>query len=215
MTLAFIDPIEKIIRQRRSIRKYKADMPQPRWIEAIVECAALAPSPSNTQPVRFVRIHSEEKREALHEAMVRRHRELLERLGESGGPKKTRNLINVYYRYSDFMFHAPVILAVGTVPEARSFSGKLVEANILAEDSRGETDLDISLGLALKGLLLKCEALGLGSCILTAPLVFVPEAEKVLGLGDVRIKCFVTVGFPDETPPPIERKGLPEIYREI
>lgn len=215
MTVAFIDPLDKIMRRRRSIRKYKADMPQPGWIETIIECAAMAPSPSNTQPVRYVRIQSPEKRGTLHRTMIERHRELLDKVRESGAPKKARNLINVYYRYSDFMFDAPVLLAVGTVIETRSFSGKLVEANIMENDARGETDLDISVGLALKGLLLKCEALGLGSCILTAPLVFVPDADRILGLEDIRVKCFVTVGFPDETPPRVERKGLAEVYREI
>lgn len=214
--LAFIDPVEKMIRKRRSIRKYKPDVPPSGWIEAIISCAAFAPSPSNSQPVRLFRISSEEVREKLHAEMTDRRRELLEILDSRGGEKKTRNLINAYFRYSEFMFDAPVILAAGTITGHESFSGKLREAGILPpEPARGETDLDISLGLALQSLMLKSEAIGLGTCILTGPLAFLPEVEKTMGIEGVRIKCFVTVGFPDETPAPVDRKGLSEIYREI
>ncbi len=214
--LAFIDPVEKIIRKRRSIRKYKPDAPPPGWIESIIACAALAPSPSNSQPVRFFRISSDEVREKLRDAMIERRQELLDILDAKGGAKRTKNLINAYFRYSEFMFDAPVILAAGTITTIETFSGKLREAGVLPpETARGEADLDISVGLSLKALLLKSEALGLGTCILTGPLAFLPEVEKIIGLEGIRIKCFVTVGFPDETPAPVEKKGLSEIYREI
>jgi len=208
--------VEKIIRKRRSIRKYKPDAPPSGWIEAVISCAALAPSPSNTQPVRFFRIASAQMLEKLHQAMTERRREFLQILDAKGGAKKTKNLINAYFRYSEFMFDAPVILAAGTITTGESFSGKLREAGILlAESARGEADLDISVGLALKALLLKGEALGLGTCILTGPLAFLPDVETTLGVENVRIKCFVTLGFPDETPAPVEKKGFAEIYTEI
>lgn len=211
---AFIDPVEKIIRKRRSIRKYKPDMPPPGWIDSAVSCAAMAPSPSNSQPVRFVRISSGQILDRLKQTMEARRREFLEILSTKAGAKKTRNLINAYYRYSEFLFNAPVIIAAGTI-QTNTFSGKLVEAGILTEDTRGETDQDITVGLALKGLILKCEALGLGTCILTAPLAFLPDVEKTLGLDDIRVKCFVTMGFPDETPSTVDKKSASEIYREI
>lgn len=209
------DPVETLIRARRSIRKYKPDMPPPEWIEAIVACASMAPSPSNSQPVRFVRIRSPQLREALRAGMVQRRDELLHRLSETGAPKRLRNLINVYFRYSEFLFHAPVILAVGTDAGTESFSRKLVDAKILQADTRGETDLDITVGLALEGLMLKSVSLGLATCILTAPLVFLEDMEKTIGLENIRIKCFITVGFPDETPSPPERKPISEIFSEI
>lgn len=215
MMLTFLDPVEKVIRRRRSIRRYKTDMPQQGWIEAAVSCAALAPSPSNTQPVRFVRISSEEKRQKLQRAMLDRRRQLLEDLEAIGGQKKTRNLINAYFRYSEFMFTAPVLIGAGTVTGIESFSSKLYEARVLTENNRGETDLDISLGLSLLSMVLKCESIGLGTCILTAPLAFLTDVEKTLGLEGMRIKCFVTVGFPDETPSPVEKKSFSEIYSEI
>ncbi|RLC30963.1 MAG: hypothetical protein DRH37_04120, partial [Deltaproteobacteria bacterium] len=75
--------------------------------------------------------------------------------------------------------------------------------------------LDIALGLALKGFILKGEALGLGSCILTAPLVFMSEPDHMLGVNDLAVRCFITVGFPDETPPAVKRKSVSEIYMQV
>lgn len=209
------DPFDRIISARRSIRKFKAAPVPPDWIESMISCGALAPSPSNSQPVRFYRISSGAVLRDLHACLIESRDKLLERLDARGGAKKTRNLVNAYFRYSEFMFSAPVIICLGVVEGARSFSARLVEAGILDSDLRGDADLDISVGLALSGLLLKSTAMGLGACTLTAPLVFLPDLEKRLGLTGVRIKCLVAIGFPDEVPPRIEKLALSEVYREI
>jgi nitroreductase len=209
------DLLDEITSARRSVRKYKAEVPPAFCIEAMIACAAKAPSPSNSQPVRFVRISSPEIRASLHEEMIRRQRDLLDRVEAEHSPKRTRNLVNACFRYSEFMFYAPVLIAAGTIPGSGGFSRRLAEAKLLPEDSRDRTDLDISLGMALKGFLLKGLALGLGTCVLTAPLLFLADVEKTLGLEDVCIKCFVTVGFPGETPSFVERKSVDDIYREV
>jgi nitroreductase len=209
------EPVEKAIRHRRSIRRYKADMPPAAWIETMIACAGMAPSPSNSQPVRFVRIISPEVRNDLHQTMIRRHQELLQTLEAKGAPKRIKNILNASFRYSEFMFHAPVLIAVGTIGPVGGFTTRLTEAGILPENTRGETDLDISVGLAVKGLLLKGEALGLGTCVLTAPLIFLADVESRIGIEDIHIKCFVAAGFADETPPFIDRQSVAQIYREV
>ncbi len=67
----------------------------------------------------------------------------------------------------------------------------------------------------MKGFILKGEELGLGSCILTGPIVFIPNVEEILGITDVRIKCFITAGFPDEKPDIPPKKSISEIVSEI
>jgi nitroreductase len=207
--------LDEVIQRRRSIRKYTAEVPPASWIEAMVACAARAPSPSNSEPVRFIRITSPGIRHDLHRDMRERHEALLRILDGRAGSKKTRNLLNACFRYSEFMFDAPVLIAVGTVTNFAGFTRKLAEASILPEDGKAERDLDIALGLSLKGFVLKGTALGLGTCILTAPLVFLSDLEKTIGLEDVRIKCFVTVGFAAETPSFVERRSVSEIYLEV
>ena len=207
--------LDELLSKRRSIRKYKADIPPAEWIEKMIQCAAKAPSPSNSQPVRFIRIDSDKPRDSLSRAMADGHQKLLCAWEKSRGPKRLRNRINAYRRFSEFMFNAPVFFAVGTIVDFDGFSKKLFEAKLIEQDSRGEIDMDITTGLALKGFILKGEEFGLGSCILTAPLVFIPNAEEILGIKEIRIKCFITTGFPDEIPPPIDKKKTAEIYRKI
>ena len=205
--------LEELITNRRSIRKYKAEVPSQEWIESMIRYATFAPSPSNTQAVRFLRISSENLKQALYESLVSGRDRFLKALKDGGGPKRLKNWINTYYRYSQFMFDAPVLFAVGTLRSATGFSKKMFEAGLLETYER--KDPDIALGLALKGFILKGEALGLGSCILTAPLVFMEEVEEIMGTEDLDIRCLITVGFSDETPVSIKRKSVEEVYQEI
>ena len=125
-------------------------------------------------------------------------------------PKHLKNWINAYWRYSEFIFQVPVLFAVGTVTPEGSFAGRLRQAGITIKTKKDNADLDISVGLALQGFLLKGHELGLGTCILTAPLTFLGNADK--RTGHVTIKCFVTVGFADENPHPPGRLPLTAIY---
>jgi nitroreductase len=206
--------LDELIRQRRSIRKYLPDMPPDAWIEEMIACAAMAPSPSNSQPVRFVRIVSPEMRSALEQAIAGGRERLLAAWEEKGLSKRLKNRINAYARFSDFMFEAPALFAVGAASH-NGLARSLAEAGIIERDDRSAADLNISIGLALKGFMLKARSLGLGTCILTAPLVFVPDAGKILGLGGMKVQCFVAAGFAAEAPPPVDRKELSEIYWKI
>ena len=205
--------LEELITKRRSIRKYKDEVPPQEWIESMIRCVTFAPSPSHTQPVRFLRINSENVKQALYESLVSGRDRFLKTLTDGGGPKRLKNWINTYYRYSQFMFDAPVLFAVGTMRSATGFSRKMFEAGLL--ETYEPKDHDIALGLALKGFILKGEELGLGSCILTAPLVFVSDVEETLGTKDLDIRCLITIGFPNETPNPIRRKSVAELYEEV
>jgi len=207
--------LDELLTERRSIRKYKADMPPDAWMEQILRPALLAPSSGNSQPVRFIRISSPEVKKRLREAMEDSRRRFLQAAETTAKPKKLRNWINAYYRFSVFMFEAPLLLAAGTIADPPGFSRKLSEAGLLIPAKRWKTDADIAVGLVLKGLLLKAQELGLGSCILTAPLVFIAGVEEILDLKDVEIKCFITLGFPAEKPPAPTKKGMADLYREL
>jgi len=208
-------PLEDLINKRRSIRKYKLDMPPEEWINSMLGCALMAPSPSNSQPVRFIRISSAEKREKLYQALNSGKQEFLMAIQSKNESKRLKSLINTYYRYSEFMFKAPILFAAGTIRSYNSFSKKMFEKGIIGHDKQKETSLDITVGLALKGFILRGKELGLGSCILTGPLVFMPDIEGILGITDIQIKCFITAGFPDEKPNMPPRKSISEILSEI
>lgn len=207
--------LDDLIFKRRSVRKYKPEPPPEESIAAMLSSAARAPSPTNSRPVRFIRIRSAAVREALFQAMNEGYRTYLEAAKTCKRPRHTTNVINVYWRYSKFISQAPLLFAVGTVTERTGLSKKLSEAEMVEGVERLETDVDIAVGLALKGFILKGVELGVGTCILTAPLSFIGDIQSIVRIDSVRIKCLVTAGFPDEEPPVIAEPDPAGMYMEV
>ena len=207
--------IDEFLRSRRSIRKYKAISPPDALIEQALQPAVFAPSSGNSQPVRFIRINSPDIKSRLQAALEEGRQGFLEQAGKSDKPNKLRNWINAYYRFSTFMFDVPLLLAVGTIAVLPGLSRALSEAGVMIPEKRWKTDADIAVGLALQGIMLRAQELGLGSCVLTAPLAFIARAEEIIGVTDLEIKCFLTLGFPDESPKCPPKKDLTQLYREL
>lgn len=207
--------LDKLISQRRSIRKFKPYAPPEDWIKKMITAGGKAPSPSNRQPVRFFRIASSEIRKRLYLALQEGREFLLAEISGMEREKRLKNWINTYYRYSEFMFDAPVLFAVGTSLKHLTFFERIKSTGIRQKEFSVQRDMDISVGLSLMGYILKGEDLGLGSCILTAPLIFIEEPEKILSLEQILIRCFLTTGYADEEPAYIQRKNIDEIYKEI
>lgn len=209
------DMVEKLIFQRRSIRRYKSDALPESWIQSMLACAHQAPSPSNSQPVRFVHIDSPACKDRLKLALETGHERLLNAHRAAGAPARLRNWINAYHRFSEFMFGAPVLLAVGVDTAVKGFASRLGDEGIMVYGQHRGDEMDITVGLALQGLLLKAQALGVGSCILTAPLLFIRNVEELLGLERLAVKCFVTLGLADETPKASQRLPLQDVVKVV
>jgi len=206
--------IDELIYNRRSIRSFQPTLPPETWLRDLILCAAQAPSPSNSQPVRFIRIASEDKKELIGNAIKNAHEHLLLNIQMQELSKKLKNKVNAYYRFATFMCQAPWLFAVGTDTEARmDFNQSLIDAGLPGNSSM-HTD-DISVGLSIQSFLLKATDLGLGCCILTAPLIFVPSLGKMKDFDTIHLKCFIAAGFPDETPVSPPKKNFEEIYREV
>jgi nitroreductase len=58
--------------------------------------------------------------------------------------------------------------------------------------------------------MLKGAELGVGTCILTAPFVFIPDLSKSIH-PDIRVTCFVTAGHPAENPRPLTRISVEDL----
>ena len=207
--------LDTLLANRRSVREFTADPVPPGYLDAMVDAARRGPSPSNSQPVRFVNIQSATMREKLAQAMEAGRQRFLAQLAHRERPGRVKNAISVYWRFSQFMLEAPVLVAVGTVPATTGLSRRLWDARLIAEDVRSPRDHDLTAGLALMAFLLKGEELGLGSCVLTAPLTFMAEPEKVLGLTEFTLSCFVALGFPGALPPDPGKKTVDAIFQTI
>ncbi len=202
---------DELVTRRRSIRKYQPEIPPDGMIKEMVQAALVAPSPSNTQPIRFIRLKSPRFRDLIRDGMAGEQQRLMKIAEAAGRPKWMKNRIKFYNRYMAFIFDAPVLMAVVTArpkellvgPESL-FGPKLEEIRVM--------NLHMTAGLSVMNYLLKGEELGIGSCIMSAPLIFLDQAEKMLGLVDMELICFITSGYPAETAKPIKRKTIDEIY---
>ncbi len=202
---------DELVTKRRSIRKYKRDIPSDETIEMMVHAALVAPSPSNTQPIRFIRLKSPHFREQIRQGMAEEQERLQRTAAEAGRPKWMKNRIKFYNRYMAFMFDAPVLMAVVTIRPKELVAGPETLFGPKLEGIR-LMNLHMTAGLSVMNYLLKGEELGLGSCIMSAPLIFLDRVECMLGLEDMELICFITSGYPAETAKPIKRKTIEEIY---
>lgn len=206
--------LDTLVTARRSIRKYLDKGVPESAIREMIALAATAPSPSNQQPVRFVRMVSPVARHRVFTDMETGYKNRVSQAKKLEKPRKAINILNHYQRYSRFMCHAPALFAVGVEKGGASFSKRLNRAGIPVGEALGVMGKDISLGLSLQLFMLGAVEQGLGTCILTAPLHFLDSDNPIPGLENLRVGCFVTLGFPDEAPADPGRKPLAEIYWE-
>lgn len=206
---------DSLVTARRSIRKYTGEKIPESHILDMVASAANAPSPSNSRPVRYLHMVSSESRQGIFKNMETGYRNMLAQAKSLEKPRKAINILNHYWRYSRFMFHAPALFAVGVEKQGESFSGRLNRVGLMGGKELETMGYDISLGLSLQLFMLKAVALGLGTCILTAPLHFLKKESSIPGSENLLIRCFLTAGFPDECPAAPERKQPMEIYRKF
>ena len=188
--------ITNLIEKRRSIRSYTLEVPPEEWIDEMLACVCLAPSPSNRQPVRMALIQSDDKRKIIKNAMTKGKDILMQRVEQRGVSQKLKNWIRTYFRYSKFMFQAPWLFAAGIAEQNDDFTKHLASAGLLDRIKTNQSDNQIALGISINHFLLKATDLGLGTCVLTAPLVFLTESNVSPFLHGMDLKCFITAGFP-------------------
>jgi nitroreductase len=206
--------LDQLVKQRRSIRKYHTTPPPQEWIHDLITCASQAPSPSNRQPVRYVRIVSEKKKQLIRDHIRISRDHLLIKISMLGLKKQLKNKVNAYFRFSDFMFDAPWLFAVGVENSSQEdFNTSLLNAGLMGSSQLNSDD--ITVGLSVQLFLLKATDLGLGTCIMTGPFIFVPDLNKMPDFSHLTLKCFIAAGFPDESPDMPPRKPFSTIYQEI
>ncbi len=192
-----------LARSRRSIRKFAERAIAREDLVRLLEAARWAPSNHNRQPWRFIVV--EDKRQIVT---------LAQRV-EAGLSEKLKSLPPVasgyaaeFAPYATFFWHAPVLVIV-LHKRPVSLSNALLKEVTHPDLVSGEP---LSAAMAVQNLLLAAHALGLGGCVLTAPLI-VPElvsGELNLPAG-YDVTCFVALGYPAETPPAPRRKSVEQI----
>lgn len=200
----------KVIKERRSIRKYKPDPVPDELILKCLEAARWAPTGEDAQPWRFIIVKDKKTREKLGEIAGRGSGrrftvefytgKMLERFGEKiktwPEEKKKRVFEKLTSgKVSAFLAEAPV--------------------NIVVCAYKNVWDPREDCSAAIQNMLLMAKALGLGTCWVIGPVTDVRDELKVKELLNIpeeyKIVSVVALGYPDEDPKPRPRKELEEV----
>ncbi len=192
----------ELLKTRRSVRHFE-DRPVIRQdLNRLLDAARWAPSNHNRQPWKFFII---EERERI--------REIAEQV-RAGMETKLRSLPEVaavhsagLVQYGTFFADAPVlIVAMHKLPIAAAAG--LWKITPHPELVSGEP---LSVAMAMQNLLLAAHTLGLGTCVMSAPLLADDLAKTLQVPPGFAITSLIAVGHPDGIPQPPRRKTLEQI----
>jgi nitroreductase len=208
------EDLHDLMRARRSVRRFRRDVPPRALIESILASAVTAPSASNKQPWRFVVVENRETIAGMAGAV----RSAIDRIAAAVEPAFEASF-RAYGDYFTRFEHAPVVI----VPIFRPLTilSNLTGAR-LEEDDRSrinamERDSGlIGTSLALQNLLLAAHAAGLGASGMTGPLVAADGIRDRLAVpASWHLVALVPIGYADEDPQATERKSVGHVTRWI
>ena len=204
--------LQNIMLTRRSVRRFRPEVPPRDVLEALVAAAITAPSASNRQPWRFVIISGAARIAALADA-VRQEVDLIARHIEPDCEASFRSYGDYFTRFAG----APVIIAVlfHQSPVLSHLLRDTLPADVRGRVQAMERDSGlIGASLALQNLLLMAHELGLGASGMTGPLVAEGRLRELLEVPTSwGIVALVPVGYPDEQAAPPERKPPNRVIR--
>jgi nitroreductase len=173
-----------IIRDRRSVRKYKEEMVDRKTINAIIEDSSFAPSWANTQVARYNIVESQD---------------LIKEI-------RTRGV-------NDFIYNVKVLeraKQVMVLSTKQGKSGRLSDGDF-ATTKDGEWEV-FDGGIACQTFCLSAHAHGVGTVIMGV--INDKEIKEILSLPeDETVAALVVFGYPDETPNTPARMTVEEISR--
>lgn len=182
-----------LVKNRRSVRKYKSDLVRKEDILKILDAANWAPSAMNWQPWEFIVVSGN-------------------RLKEMGVSYENvaRNFSQSLYEKDD----SQIISSKEFIKFAAVYGGAPFVIVVLVKLSkeRGEQKSNLeSAAAAMQNLVLAAADLGLGTCWMTGPINDEIYLRRILDIpNDREIVAVTPLGYPDVTPPKIPRKD-PEL----
>jgi nitroreductase len=197
-TEAFLE----VLRSRRSIRSFTDRKPERAMIERLIQAACWAPSNHNRQGWKFVVLEDEQVIRRLANECRRRVREAL-----AAGDYMTEARAEELIHYAGAFEAAPVVILA--MHKRSPAVGKAVLEAAVGPWASGEV---LSTAMAVQNLCLAAHAMGMGTCVMTAPLlagrVWAELPDSPAGFEPT---CLVTLGYPAAHPDPPNRKELKHV----
>ena len=208
-----MDDLLELMKTRRSIRRYKDKDVPDELLEKIMEAGRWAPSGDNGQAWRFIVVRDFETKQALSRIATEGSGRRFTAEYFTGhmdkrfeGLKDEKKKARIYQKLcsgevSSFLVDAPVIIVVCAYLDV--------------------WDFPYDVALATQNMQLMAHALGLGTCIVVAPvcdMIDEVETTKLLKVPHgYKVALPLAVGYPDESPGPRPRWALEDItyYEEF
>ena len=205
------DLLMNVIRDRRSIRKFKADPVSHADIERILEAARWAPTAGNRQGFRFLVVTSPEVIESMARAVEEACRRALDRVRD--------DVLHDAQRYMDSFTHfraAPVVFAPIHRTGFDLLAASAGDQSSTASTRRAEGDSLSSVSAAIMNAVLAAHTLGLGTCWMTGPLLATPALRAILTVPEGwALAALIPLGVPNEEPSPPPRRTLPRLWKSV
>jgi nitroreductase len=196
--------LEKLIKERRSIRKWKRDEVPDELLKKAVELATWAPNGGNFQGWRFMIV----KNRRVIEEMAHAVQSVMDKIASWPEAALWEEDIRRFQRSASFFKDAPVCIGVLTT-EYQSVTDRVLiaresfdhEAKEILGFRRSAPSAIQSIGAAVATMLLVFHHMGLGSVWLAGPLQAKRAIEKILSAPpSLALVCLVAVGYSDESP---------------
>jgi coenzyme F420-0:L-glutamate ligase / coenzyme F420-1:gamma-L-glutamate ligase len=190
------------VKSRRSVRKYTTEPITRQQIEKLIEAACWAPSNHNRQGWKFLVFEKVQALRGLAEEARTMVQESL-RKGARLAVGQAEELVH----FAGAFDQAPV--AILALHKKSPAMGRSLLSTATSDLASGEV---ISTALACQNLLLAAHALGLGACLMTAPLLAGPLWRSRVDLpAGYEPTCLITIGYPAHVPDAPRRKKLEHI----
>jgi nitroreductase len=183
----------KLIESRKSIRKFKKELPPKEVLERVLNASLHAPSGKNRQNWRFYVVTGKKRDQylALSQKSWLSIKDILSK-------RLKPSLYDFTERFFYTLGEAPVLIFC--------YSHNTPEEKYLTSIG--------SVYMAVENLNLAALAEGLGTCTMGAPLEISKEVDQFLGVtdlpeyksGELELLCGVVLGYPDHEPPKAPRQ---------
>jgi nitroreductase len=210
--------LEKLIKGRRSIRKWKKEEVSDDLLRKAVELATWAPNGGNYQGWRFII----SKNRRVIEEMANAVQSVMDKIASWPEAVSWEEDIRRFQSNASYFRNAPVCIGVFT-EEYQSVMDKVLVAResfdreakeILGFRKTAPTAIQ-SAAAAVTTMLLVFHQMRLGAVWLVAPITAKKEIERILqATSNMALVCLVAVGYPDEAPQK-DRKPIEQVLELI
>jgi nitroreductase len=198
--------VERVMFERRSIRKYKKAQVPPHLIRRMLEAGRYAPSQGNCQPWKFVVVRDAEMIQGMEDFCVAECRKLSDGFDYANMTKGTwryavtRAKARLFGRLKPNLLHpVPMVVATSIAQGRFRVFHKAPTVILLLVDKRGVGVPEIDIGICGTNIVLAAQSLGLGTCWVGFSKLLGSSKEWCarLGVGEpYEISEAITVGYP-------------------